>query len=213
MALPSSIFLMSCWGVASGQCWRRMDRQKGLISHWQVMRNPASENPRSNPPMPEKNEARVGAVESRPMSCAHAEPFPDTLGVMSGKGSETSHSPRRFLNGAFRRPISLSASTRPFSNHDRRSRFGCERVHRLTLPDPREGHLDEAYVQNARLGGKILHISGTAADEESHPKCVALSPSNTSSAGSGRPDASTSPQLGNWCGLASEKWTQLTAWT
>jgi hypothetical protein len=39
-----------------------MEQQKGLISHWTDMSNPARSNARSNPPIPLKKDAKVGFI-------------------------------------------------------------------------------------------------------------------------------------------------------
>ena len=48
----------------SGQCFFRMEMQNGSISHCTVTSNPARLNPKSRPPIPEKNDATVGRIQS-----------------------------------------------------------------------------------------------------------------------------------------------------
>ena len=51
---------MFCLCATFGQCFRSIWLQNGSISHWKLNSNPARSNPRSKPPIPEKNEATVG---------------------------------------------------------------------------------------------------------------------------------------------------------
>ena len=65
---------VSLW--TSGQCLRRIALQNLLFSHWYAILNPAFWKPRSNPPIPEKNDATenkrwaVPFIRTRPLFAA-----------------------------------------------------------------------------------------------------------------------------------------------